>query len=396
MEYIFSKRAKNITMFLMVIGLITIGAGFFNDHSEHHNHFWTVVLSNSLFFLFIGFGALFFYALQYATETAWSSLVKRIFEGIFSVIPYFAVPLVIVLLVGSFGGHHIYHWMDPEVHEKGGHHFDAIIHNKSAYLNLPFFWIRTVVYLGTIIFFARWFRNKSVLEDKVGGTEIHFLLYRRGALFLVFFAVFSSMLAWDWVMSIDPHWFSTLFGWYVFSGMWVGAMITAIMVIIYLKSKGLLTYVNDSHIHDLGKWMFAISFLWTYLWFSQFMLIWYSNIPEEVTYFKERIEHFRWPFFGMFVVNFVFPMLMLMSRAAKRRPGLLIFVGTCIFLGHWMDTQMLIQPGATHHFSLGWMEIGTFLGFLGLFVFVVLRTISKASLYPKNHPFVDESLHHHI
>lgn len=396
MEFIFSKRAKNITMILMVIGLIAIGAGFATDHSEHRNHFWSVMLSNSLFFLFIGLGALFFYALQYATETAWSVLVKRIFEGIFAVIPWAGAAVGIVLLVGILGGHHLYHWMDPEVHEVGGAHFDKIIHAKSSYLNKGFFAVRSVIYLTTVIFAAWWFRKKSLLEDQIGGTETHFKMYNRSAVYLVVFAVFSSMLAWDWVMSLDPHWFSTLFGWYVFSGMWVTALITSIMIVLYLKGKGLLTYINDSHIHDLGKWMFAISFLWTYLWFSQFMLIWYSNIPEEVTYFKERMEHFAWPFFGMFLVNFVFPMLMLMSRTAKRTPGLLIFVGTCIFLGHWMDVNILIVPGTLHHMYFGWLEVGTFLGFLGMFINVVFRAISKASLYPKNHPYADESLHHHI
>jgi hypothetical protein len=252
------------------------------------------------------------------------------------------------------------------------------------------------VYLATFMYGAYWYRKTSLKEDEVGGTDLHFLMYRRGALFLVFFAVFSSTLAWDWVMSLDPHWYSTLFGWYVFSGMWVTAMISAIILVMYFKSKGLMGYVNDSHVHDLGKWMFAISFLWTYLWFSQFMLIWYSDIPEEVTYFKERIEHFKIPFFGMFIVNFVFPMLMLMSRTAKRTPGLLIFVGICIFLGHWMDVTILVQPGTMHHFSLGFMEIGTFLGFLGVFLYNTLNNISKASLYPKNHPYVDESAHHHI
>ncbi len=383
-------------MLLIAIGLIALVAGFATDHSEHHTHSWAVLLANALFFIFIALGAFFFYSLQYATETAWTVAVKRVFEGIFMNIYWTGIVVFIVLMAGVFGIHHLYHWMDPAVHEIGGHHFDAIIHNKSAYLNKPFFTIRTMAYIGTFMFGAYWFRKKSLLEDQIGGTDLHFLMYRRSAVFLIFFAVFSSTLAWDWVMSLDPHWFSTLFGWYVFSGMWVTAMITAIIIVLYLKSKGLMTYVNDSHIHDLGKWMFAISFLWTYLWFSQFMLIWYSNIPEEVTYFKERIEHFQVPFFGMFIVNFVFPMLMLMSRAAKRMPSLLIFVGSCIFLGHWMDVNLLVQPGTLHHFSMGWMDFGVFLGFLGMFMFTTLKALSQTALYPKNHPYADESLHHHI
>ena len=216
-----------------------------------------------------------------------------------------------MLLVGSFHGHHLYHWMDPEVHNPESEHFDAIIANKSAYLNLPFFWLRALIYSGVFIFFARKFRQKSLLEDQVGGTEIHTWLYKRSALFLVFFAVFSSTLAWDWIMSIDTHWFSTLFGWYVFSGMWCSAMITAVILVRYLKLKGYLEFVNDNHIHDLGKWTFALSFLWTYLWFSQFMLIWYSDIPEEVTYFVERIEHFKIPYFIMFFTNFILPMVLM-------------------------------------------------------------------------------------
>ena len=125
-------------------------------------------------------------------------------------------------------------------------------------------------------------------------------------------------MSWDWIMSIDPHWFSTLFGWYVFASMIVSGVTTIALITIYLKSKGYLEFVNDSHIHDLGKFMFGFSVFWTYLWFSQFMLIWYSNIPEEVTYFMTRIEDYNLPFFGMVVMNFIFPLLILMNSDYKR------------------------------------------------------------------------------
>lgn len=396
MQFVFNKKLKNLCLAFIAIGIIAIITGMITDHSDHHNRFWSNILINSFFFLAIGLGALFFYALQYATETGWTALVKRVFEGIFSSIPVFGGILALVLLVGSFGGHHIYHWMDPEVTNPDSEHFDAIIAGKTAYLNLPFFWIRTIVYLGVFTFFARYFRKESLREDAEGGTKIHFNLYKKSAIFLIFFAVFSSTAAWDWIMSIDVHWFSTLFGWYVFSGMWVGAMITAILLVRYLRSIGYLAFLTDSHIHDLSKWMFALSFLWTYLWFSQFILIWYSNIPEEVTYYIERIEHFKWPFFGMFLVNFVMPMVMLMSRAAKRMKFLPMFVGIFIFIGHWLDTYMLITPGATHHFHIGLMEVGIFLGFLGLFALLTFKAFTKASFLAKNHPFREESEHFQI
>lgn len=403
MQFVFTKKLKTLCLAFMAIGIIAIIGGLMTDHSEHHNRFWSNILINSFFYLAIGLGALFFYALQYATETGWTAVVKRVFEGIFSSIPVFGGILALVLLVGSFGGHHVYHWMDHSLMEPfledgttPNPKFDSIIAGKEAYLNLPFFWIRTIIYLAVFTFFARYFRKESLREDAVGGTKIHFNMYKKSAIFLIFFAVFSSTASWDWIMSIDVHWFSTLFGWYVFSGMWVGAMITAVLFVRFLKAKGYLEFVNDSHLHDLSKWMFALSFLWTYLWFSQFILIWYSNIPEEVTYYIQRIQDFKVPFFGMFIVNFVFPMIMLMSRTAKRITFLPIFVGIFIFLGHWMDTYMLITPGATQHFAIGFMEVGLFLGFLGLFVYLTLNAFTKAPFLAANHPYRDESEHFEI
>src|SRR5690606_5969387 len=182
---------------------------------------------------------------------------------------------------------------DPELYDPNSPHYDKIIAGKEAYLNQPFFWARTLVYLGVWTWFTMRFRKRSLLEDEVGGTDIHFKNVRDAAIFLVFFGFTSSTAAWDWIMSIDTHWFSTLFGWYVFSGMWISGMVVVTLLALYLRDKGLLPNLNDSHVHDLGKWVFAISFLWTYLFFSQFMLIWYSNIPEEVTYFEARIDHYK-------------------------------------------------------------------------------------------------------
>jgi hypothetical protein len=381
----------------MAIGIISLLVGYLTDGSDHHNRWWSALYINGLFFTFISFGALFFMILQYATEAAWSVMVKRIFEGITMFMPYGVAVVFLVHLAGTFHVHHIFHWMDPEVHNVDSVHYDALIANKSAYLNVPFFWIRSLVYIGTFMFFAITFRRRSLLEDKNPELTTHFKNYRRAALFLIFFAVFSSTISWDWVMSIDTHWFSTLFGWYVFSGMWCTAMIVGVVLVLYLKAKGYLPQVNNSHIQDLGKWMFALSFLWSYLWFSQFMLIWYSNIPEEVTYFITRIEYYRIPFFTMFFVNFALPMVILMSRDAKRNPKFLITIATLIFLGHWVDVWLLVTPGVMGGDAhLGLMDIGMFLGFLGVFVFVVLKALTKAPLVPVNHPYLEESIHHNI
>jgi hypothetical protein len=305
--------------------------------------------------------------------------------------------LVVLLTMTFMDGAHIYIWMDPEMTDPTSHHYDSIIDGKSAYLNKGFFWIRTVVYMAVYYIFWRGFRMRSLEEDRVGGTDIHFKNYKKGALFLVFFAVFSSTSSWDWIMSIDVHWFSTLFGWYVFSGMWVSAMVVMVLLTLYLKKLGYMQKVNDSHIHDLGKWAFAISFLWSYLWFSQFMLIWYSNIGEEVTYYMMRIEHFKVLYFTMFIINFAFPMLILMSRDAKRHAGILTFVGVVILVGHWLDVYIMISAGSLGaNAKIGFLEIGMAVLILGLFIRVILTNLTKAPLSPVNHPFLDESVHHEI
>jgi len=426
MDFIFSKRGKTVAFILMVIGVVSLIAGYVIDG---HDLFWSNLYVNGLFFTFVSLGALFFLALQYATEAAWSQMVRRLYEATMSYLPIGLGVIVLVLLMGSLHQHHIFHWMAEGVYaeyiventigtdhpeyaaEAGagviansyennpkGSFYDKIIAGKKAYLNQPFFWIRTISYVAVFIFFGRFFRRKSLEEDRVGGTEINYINYRRGALFLVFFAVFSSMLSWDWIMSIDTHWFSTMFGWYTFSGMWVSAMIVAVILVLYLKSKGLMPQVNNSHIHDMGKWMFAISFLWTYLWFSQFMLIWYSNIPEEVTYFVTRFENYGFPMFAMVGINFILPMVILMSRDAKRNMKFLVTIGTIIFFGHWFDNYLMVIPGVQfdHWHGLQWWEIGMMLGFLGLFMFTVLNALSKAKLVPQNSPYMSESLQHHI
>lgn len=381
----------------MGIGLVAMIVGFMTDHTDHHTRFWANFLVNGFFFFAISLGALFFLALQYVTEAAWAVVLKRILEGIAGYLPVGAIILVIFFLAGTFHFHHLYHWMDPAVYDINSEHYDAIIAGKAAYLNQPFFWVRTLVYLATFLIFARFIRKHSLQEDQLDGTGIHFKVMGKSAIFMVLFAVFSSTLSWDWIMSIDTHWFSTLFGWYVFSGMWVSAIIVAVILVVYLKGKGLLEVVNQSHVHDLGKWMFAISFLWSYLWFSQFMLIWYSNIPEEVIYFQQRIAEYRGLFFGMFFINFVFPMLILMSRDTKRNVIYLLPVAFIILIGHWLDVFVMVMPGTVgHDWHIGFTEIGMFLGFLGLFTFTVLSTLTKAPLVVKHHPYLEESKHFSI
>lgn len=398
MEFKVTKNANILTIVLMIVGLLFTGIGIAVEAGHDHGHHLGTrlagnLLIDSFFFFGIGLGSLFFLALQYATETGWYATVKRVIEAVAGYLPVGIILMTVTLLYITLAdGAHLYLWMDAKKVAE-----DEIMKGKAVYLNKGFFWVRTVVYFATYYIFWKGFRKRSLLEDVEGGTTIHFTNYKKGALFLVFFAVFSSTSAWDWIMSIDVHWFSTLFGWYVFAGMWCTTMVVLVTTTLYLKKKGYLPNVNESHIHDLGKWTFATSFLWSYLWFSQFMLIWYANIPEEVTYYMTRIKDFNFLYFGMFLINFAFPMVLLMSRDAKRHAGVLTFVGAIIMFGHWVDVYIMIMAGSMGEAAyIGFMEIGLLLTVLGLFIKVVLTNLTKAPLSVVNHPFLDESIHHDI
>ncbi len=368
--------------------------GSFTD--SHHSRSWSNLLVNGFFFFGIGLGALFFIGLQYATESGWGVVTKRILEGITAYIPVGAIFLIIVFIAGSMGWNHIWHWMDPEVSNPDSSHYDAIIANKQPFLGQPFFWIMNVVYFGAFIISARIFRKRSLQEDIEGGTKIHFKNYVFGAIFLVLFGYLSSAMSWHWIMSIDTHWFSTLFGWYCFSGIWISGIITILLMIFFLKGQGYLEFVNESHIHDLGKWLFAVSILWSYLFFSQFMLIWYADIPEEVTYYIARFTDYKYILWIVFAINLLLPLVFLMSREAKRSRQAIVIIGCVLFVTHWLDVFIMVMPGTVFdHWDIGVLEVGMFLFFVGLFIFVVLRAFTKAPLLVKNHPYLDENLHQH-
>jgi hypothetical protein len=401
MEYKVSKNANITSIVLIVVGLAAFFIGLLTSHGHTGQRLWANLLVNGFFFFGISLASLFFLALQYVSEMSWGVTTQRIFQAMMSFMPFSAVALLLVFLGGTMHWNHIYHWMAEGVTDPSSEHYDAIIAGKSGYLNQAFFWGRTIVYFLVWMYFANWFRKKSIEEDQLTiakgeATPMYKKAIIMGVLFISFFAYTSSSAAWDWLMSIDVHWFSTMFGWYAFSGMWISSIIFSLLLVLYLKSQGYLKEVNDSHIHDLGKWMFAISMLWSYLWFSQFMLIWYSNIPEEVTYYLERFHDYKFLYIGTFLTNFILPFFVIMSRDAKRNPVFLVPVALIIFFTHWLDVLIMVLPGTMHdHGQLGAIEIGMFLIFLGFFIMVTLRSLTKAALMPKNHPMYDESKHLH-
>jgi len=367
------------------------------EHIEHVQHQianrpWSALYVAAFFFFMISLGVLAFYAIQFASQSGWSPVLFRVMEGITSyVLPGGLIVLAIAVASGTIGHYNIFVWMDPDVVAH-----DKLIQAKAGWLNIVWFAVRGLIFIAGWSLYRHFARKFTIAQDSSNDDSYFKKTFRISAAFLVFFIYTESIMSWDWIMSVDPHWYSTLFGWYVFAGMAVSGITVIAFISLYLKSRGHLEIVNDSHIHDLAKFMFGFSIFWAYLWFSQFMLIWYANIPEEVTYFVTRIEDYNGLFFGMLVLNFVFPFLVLMNSDYKRIPWFVVMAGIIILVGHYIDVYVMIMPATVgDRWTFGIPELSSIMLFAGLFLFIVFTALTKAPLIVKRNPFLKESEHFH-
>ena len=370
-------------------------------HVEHtltqlQNKPWAALYIPCLFFMLIALGALVFYALQNVAQSGWSPVLFRVMQGVGSYLLPGSIIFFILLILSGLNFNHLFAWTVDGVATVGSEHYDKIIAGKSGYLNFPFWIIRAAIFLIGWNIYRVVSRRNDLRQDEANDNLNYKKNFKASAAFLVFFIVTESIMSWDWIMSVDPHWSSTLFGWYVFASFIVSSVTVISMTTIYLKSRGYLEHVNTSHIHDLSKFMFGFSVFWTYLWFSQFMLIWYSNIPEEVTYYVTRIRDYNLPFFGAIALNFLFPLLVLINTDFKRVAPIVIGAGVVIICGHYIDFFNMIMPATVgNHWFIGVSEISSVLFFLGLFIFTAFTTLTKVPLLPKRNPFIEESKHFH-
>lgn len=388
MNYTITQKNKIVCFVLIAIGVISIAASFATGSHQS----WANLLMSNFYFMAIALAGTFFLAVQYVAEVGWSVVIKRVLEAMGQHLLFAGVVMILIFVLGK---HHLYHWTHEGLYDPKSPEYDEIMVGKSGFLNQPFFMIRMVLYFVIWVGFTKLFRKES-LASELGDAVVHYKKNTKyAAIFLVLFAVTSSTSAWDFIMSIDAHWFSTLFGWYTFAGIFISGLSMLALLVVYLKSNGYLPEVNENHLHDIGKFMFAFSIFWTYLWFAQFMLIWYANLPEEVTYYMTRFEHYRPLFIGTFFINFICPFLVLMASDAKRTNGILAVVGCILFIGHWLDVFVMVMPGIVgEHWHIGWMEVGTTCGFAGVFLYTTFHYLSKAPMVVKNHPMMQESLHH--
>ena len=340
------------------------------------------------YFLFIALGSLFFIAVQYPSGAGWSANIRRIFEGIASYLP-FAFVLILPFLYFSFS---VYEWLDAEYVAK-----DSIIQGKQAYLNFPFFLIRTVVFFGGWLFFYKKIVGFSLRQDKDGKLKWTHKATRYSVLFLLFFALSFSLMSVDFLMSLDSHWFSTIYGVYTFSGAFQSALAVIILLVIYFMPLS-QEKINSNHLHDLGKFLMGMTLFWAYIAFSQYMLIWYANLPEETTFFVPRSQKpWMWVSLSLLIFKFAVPFFCLLPRWVKRNIKTMTALSVLILIMQYVDIYWLVYPAfSKEKLYFGLIDIGFFMVFFGVFLLSVFYFFQKHSVIPLQDPAEHESDAHHV
>jgi len=431
--YTFSPKLRLISIILLVGGLVLFGAGFFmnkgietaqveqmmveahkgghnamthssellaKDHQDHvtiaehqvHNRPYAALHTVAVFLFGVSACALFFYSIQHAAHAGWPIIVTRVMEAIASYLPFGGAILLLIMVLNVAHVSHMFHWMDPAVTTPGSESFDAILFEKKSFLNVPGYIIRNVIYVVGATFFVWKLKSTSKRLDETKDRKDYRSLYNWSVGYIAFFGFASAAWAWDWLMSIDSHWYSTMYIWYSMVSCLSSAIAVIIIVSVYLKKKGFLPQFNDNHLHDLGKFLFATSMLWTYTWFCQFMLYWYANVPEEVNYFFGRFEYYAPTFLPMLIFNFLIPLAVMVSSSIKRNYVVVTTMAVVVLFGHWLDYFNMVMPGTVGPFwGIGLLEIGAALFVGGLFIFVVMTALSKLKLIPVGNPYLHES-----
>ncbi|GJQ21972.1 MAG: membrane protein [Bacteroidia bacterium] len=381
----FSPRALRMFLLLVLAGSAFVVSGLALDSPR----IWPNLLLAGFYVVGIGLAAGFLVAVSYISNAGWLTAIRRVPEAMASNV-YVGGLWMIMLLAGV---HSLYEWSHTETVAA-----DALLQKKEFWLNVPFFSVRTIAYAVLWSLFTYLLVHTSRLQDETGEVTLTLRNRAIAAVFTVVFTLTFWIASMDWIMSLEPHWYSTIFGIYNFSGTFTSGVAAVTVAVIALRRRGYLKeFVRDDHLHDLGKLLFAFSTFWMYIWFSQYLLIWYANIPEETAYFLKR-ETAGWGTFTILVLlfNWVIPFIALMPRSAKRSEGVLLRVSIVVLVGHWIDLFWMILPTfmpGSPSFSI-W-ELGPIVLAAGLVCLVTVRSLTRARLIPVNDPMLLESLTYH-
>lgn len=381
-----SQRLKTMSYSFITIGVLAFIIGIMRDPQR----LWTAYLAAFFFFSCLGLGGLFFAAINHVTKAGWSVTVRRYAEGMTSFIPVMLVTSLVMVL----GAKHLFTWTNPEV--VAGNYLVAA---KTAYLNIPFLILRLVVFGVGMLIFKKLLVGASVEQDKTGDHNITLKSVGRSIAFILFFALSFSLFSVDLLMSLLPTWYSTIFGIYCFAGLFQSSLAFMALIIIYMKRTGFVRgYVTTEHLHDVVKYLKAFTVFWAYIAFSQFLLIWYANIPEETEYYIMRAQN-GWLgiSFALLILRFIVPFLALLPRGAKRNENHVILVSCLVLVMQYVDIYWMIYPNFNGGgVVFGFFEVAMFLGFFGLFLAALMNFFQKTSLVAIKDPRIDEALHHHV
>ena len=373
------SRIRNTAVLLLGVGAITAIYGV----TAAPERTWPNLLLNGFYITSVGVSAMFFLATQRATGARWSASLRRVPEAFLSILPLAAA----LMLALFFGRHVLYSWSNP-----GALAAETAIAGKLRYLQPSWVFTRMVIVLVAWMVFAWLFRRTSIRQDKHPelGLVLHEKLTRYAVAFIPVFALTLTVAAFDWLISADPRWFSTMYAVYVFAGTFVEGIAAITLAVVLLKESGpMRDAVSDRQLHDLGKMLFAFSTFWAYIWVCQYLLIWYSNIPEEVTHYLTRTSGAWIYLFALnLIVNWVVPFLVLLSVRAKCTGKVLKSIAVLLLCGHWLDLYLLVMPSVWKAPRIGFTELAIPGGCVALLFLVFVRTLNKAALVPVNDPIL--------
>lgn len=365
---------------LIVIGLISVTLSFLGEDVKRA---WANLLLNNYYFMSVAIGATFWLAIQAISQSGWSIAYIRVPMAMSN---YFIVSMVLFAIL-FLGLHDLYHW----THADAVAH-DPILAHKAPYLNVPFFAIRYIVFFALWIFLSQRLKRLSLKEDKIGGMDCFKKTEMTSKIFIFVFAVSFSLFTIDWLMSLDAHWYSTIYvvKKFIMAFFHGSAVITAIVIILY--KLGYFPMLTKKHLHDFSRYIWALSLIWGYMWLSQYLLIWYANIPEETVYYIPReMGEYKSLFYAELIINWAFPFFFLMWNRIAKNANLLLFTVAVLIVGQWVELFMSIMPGTIDTRAINIYDIGTFIGSLGLFTLIVALSLSKMPIIPKKHPYLMES-----
>jgi hypothetical protein len=379
-----TKSLKLTLAVLIAIGIVAVIAGFFTDPART----WSNVLLNNMYFLTISIGAMLFYSIQFITGSAWSAMIQRIPLSMGAFIP----PAMILMLLLYFGLSQVYEWAIPGITET-----DKLIAHKAPFLNVTFYMVRIVIYFALWIPLVLMLRQYALQEDVEGGETPYAKSKYYAKVFIFVAALFFSMAAIDWIMTLDAHWYSTLFGFRAMVTSMYFAVAVIVLVLFFLKKQGYFPGLGMAHRNDLARYLFRFSIVFGYLWFMQFLIIWYANIPELTVYYAPRfLGPYKFLFYAEILMNFAIPFVVLLSDDIGRKPVVMIAMSCLLVAGLWVSLYMQIMPANFEQPVFGFIEIGMWLGYAGLFLLLAVMALSRTLLIPENHPMIKESMHHHL